>query len=58
VIEAAGVLGSGEFALARDLSPEVVLTPPKSSFTRPRAISKVRQQAERYAVENALLWAN
>ena len=58
VIEAAVVLGSGELVVARDLPPEVVLTPPKSSFTRPTAISKVRQQAERYAVENALLWAN
>lgn len=58
VIEAAVVLGSGELVFARDLPPEVVLTPPKSSFSKPTAISKVRQQAERYAVENALLWAN
>ena len=58
VIEAAVVLGSGQLVRARDLPREVVLTPPRSCLANATALKKVRQQAERYAIENALLWAD
>ena len=58
VIEAAVVLGSGPLVRARDLPREVVLTPPRSCLANATALQKVRQQADRYAIENALLWAD
>ena len=58
VIEAAVVLGSGQLVRAGDLPREVVLTPPRSCLANATALKKVRQQAERYAIENALLWAD
>ena len=58
VIDAAVVLGSGQLVRARDLPREVVLTPPRSCLANATALKKVRQQAERYAIENALLWAD
>ena len=35
-----------------------MLTPPKSCLANATALQKVRQQADRYAIENALLWAD
>ena len=57
-MESAVVLGSGEFVEARDLPVEVVLEPPKSLPRALKGLKRIRRQVERYAIENALIWAD
>jgi transcriptional regulator with PAS, ATPase and Fis domain len=53
-IEAGVVLGSGELIVARDLPREIVITPPRSLMKAFRGLQKMKEQVERFAVENAL----
>ena len=56
-MEAAVVLGSGDFVLARDLPLEIVLTPPKALVKAIKGLKKIHWDVERYVIENALVWA-
>jgi transcriptional regulator with PAS, ATPase and Fis domain len=56
-IEATVVLASNSLLLVRDLPPEIVLSPPKPLAIPDGGLRKIKEQVERHAIENALIWA-
>jgi two-component system response regulator HydG len=56
-IEAAIVLGSSELILGRDLPREIVLSPPRALLKAFHGLQKLKDQVERFAVENAMIIA-
>ena len=56
-IESAVVLAPESVLQQSDLPPEIVVTPPRSLVRAVSGLERIRQQIERFVIENALAWA-